>query len=73
MRSFAAGLTAAQLEQMLAPYIADRQTEAARDNPSAGTGATLFQENRGECLNVVSQLNPADFFRGAEIDDFGAA
>ncbi|MCS0459416.1 MULTISPECIES: hypothetical protein [Rhizobium] len=31
MRSFAAGLTAAHLEQMLAPYIADRQVEASRD------------------------------------------
>jgi len=38
MRSFAAGLTAAQLEQMLAPYIADRQTEADRDNPERGDG-----------------------------------
>jgi len=32
MRSFAGGLTAAHLEQMLAPYIADRKAETVRDN-----------------------------------------
>ena len=36
MRSFAAGLTAAHLEQMLAPYIADRQGEADRGNAERG-------------------------------------
>ncbi|WP_189637150.1 MULTISPECIES: hypothetical protein [unclassified Rhizobium] len=36
MRSFAAGLTAAHLEQMLAPYIADRQAQADRDNAERG-------------------------------------
>ncbi|CAN7516096.1 hypothetical protein [Rhizobium sp. LjRoot258] len=36
MRSFAAGLTAAHLEQMLAPYIADRQVEASRDDAERG-------------------------------------
>lgn len=36
MRSFAAGLTAAHLEQMLAPYIAERQGDAARDNADRG-------------------------------------
>jgi len=32
MRSFAGGLTAARLEQMLAPHIADRHAETVRDN-----------------------------------------
>jgi len=36
MRSFSSGLTTAHLEQMLAPYIADRQTEADRDNAERG-------------------------------------
>jgi hypothetical protein len=36
VRSFAAGLTAAHLEQMLAPYIADRQGEADRGNAERG-------------------------------------
>lgn len=36
MRSFAAGLSAAHLEQMLAPYIADRQVEASRDGAERG-------------------------------------
>ncbi|WP_431320731.1 hypothetical protein [Rhizobium sp. YTU87027] len=40
MRSFAAGLTAAHLEQMLAPYIADRQVEADRDNGERGAAPT---------------------------------
>jgi hypothetical protein len=38
MRSFAAGLTVAHLEQMLAPYIAERQVEADRDNAERGDG-----------------------------------
>ncbi|MDP9810517.1 hypothetical protein J2W42_003378 [Rhizobium tibeticum] len=45
MRSFAAGLTAAHLEQMLAPYIADRQVEASRDGTERG----------GQCDNSPSK------------------
>lgn len=41
MRSFAAGLSAAHLEQMLAPYIADRQVEASRDGAERGISATM--------------------------------
>jgi hypothetical protein len=36
MRSFAVSLTAAHLEQMLTPYIAERQAEAERDNGERG-------------------------------------
>ncbi len=50
MRSFATGLTAAHLEQMLAPYITERQTEADRDNAERGderdsTSTKKVQEN----------------------------
>ncbi|MBB3395746.1 hypothetical protein [Rhizobium sp. BK060] len=38
MRSFAVSLTAAHLEQMLTPYIAERQVEAERDNAERGDG-----------------------------------
>jgi len=38
MRSFAVSLTAAHLEQMLTPYIAERQVKAEGDNAERGDG-----------------------------------